>query len=72
MNDTFMAVPVVYRKLPGRVRGFCCLGSDFEPIIVINQDLSREQQRKTYQHEMNHILSGEMDMDDYVEYKESV
>ena len=45
------------------------LGSDYEPIIILNSRLSVEQQRKTYRHEMNHITSGEIDDDGYSEYK---
>ena len=61
-------IPVVLRSLPSGCRGFCCLGSDYEPIIVINQNMTREQQRKTYQHELRHILSGEMTDPSYNEY----
>ena len=57
MNDS---IPVVLKKLPGKVRGFCCLGSDYEPIIVINEDLSPYEQRKVYQHEKRHIERGEI------------
>ena len=64
-------VPVIIRDLPTKVRGFVCLGSDFSPCIVINSRLSVEQQRKTWRHEMNHILSGEMDDDNYDEYGDS-
>lgn len=62
------SVPVVLQDLPGHIRGFCCLGSDYEPCIIINSRLSYEQQRKTYRHEMTHIRNGEMDREDYVEY----
>lgn len=61
-------VPVVYAKLTGKIRGFCCLGSDYEPIIVMNEELSPEQQRKTYRHELEHIRKGEMTDKTYHEY----
>ena len=61
-------VPVVLLDLPPRVRGFVCLGSDYNPCIVINSRLTQEQQLKTYLHEMSHIERGEMDDDDYHEY----
>lgn len=61
-------VPVVLKDMSPHVRGFTCLGSDYNPIIVINSRLSAEQQRKTYKHELEHIRTGQIDDDDYVEY----
>ena len=63
-------VPVVLAKLTGKVRGFCCLGSDYEPIIVINENLSPAQKRKTYLHELRHIQRGEMWDENYHEYRD--
>lgn len=68
MIDYCWPVPVVYANLTGKTRGFCCLGSDYEPIIVMNKDLSPEQQRKTYRHELEHIIKGEMTDETYHEY----
>ena len=65
-------IPVVLKDLPVHIRGFVCLGSDYNPIIVINSRLSAEQQRKTYKHEVEHILSGEMGDPDYHEYGDAV
>lgn len=61
-------VPIVLKDLPVEVHGFICLGSDYEPIIVINSRLSREQQLKTYQHELRHLRKGEMFNENYHEY----
>lgn len=61
-------VPIVLKSLPVDVRGFVCLGSDYEPIIVINSRLSREQQLLTYQHELKHLRRGDMFNEDYNEY----
>ena len=61
-------VPIVLKDLPVDVRGFICLGSDFEPIIVINSRLSREQQLLTYRHELRHLRRGEMFNEEYHEY----
>ena len=61
-------IPVVLKDLPSHVRGFTCLGSDYNPIIIINSRLSAEQQRKTYKHELEHIRTGQIDDDSYVEY----
>lgn len=66
--DEFGEVPVVFANLPTGCRGFCCLGSDFEPIVVINQNLPYEIQQETYRHEMKHIRSGEMFDPSYHEY----
>ena len=61
-------IPIVLKDLPVRVRGFVCLGSDFEPIIVINARMSREQQLRTYRHEIKHLQRGEMYNVNYHEY----
>ena len=61
-------VPVVLMDLPVHVHGFVCLGSDYNPCIVINSRLTFEQQQKTFRHEMEHILSGQIDDDSYTEY----
>lgn len=64
----FDSVPVILKDLPTSIRGFVCLGSDYDPVIIINSRLTVEQQRETYRHELDHILSGQFDDDDYVEY----
>lgn len=61
-------VPIILKDLPADIRGFVCLGSDYEPIIVINTRLSREQQMKTYRHELLHLMLGEMFDETYHEY----
>ena len=61
-------VPVVLKDLPVNIHGFICLGSDYEPIIIINSRLTAEQQKKTYRHEVDHLLSGQFDDDGYIEY----
>ena len=61
-------IPVFFKDLPPHIRGFCCLGIDYEPCIIINSRMTAEQQRKTYRHELRHILRGDMFNDDYVEY----
>ena len=62
-------VPVILKDLPVKVHGFVCLGSDYEPIIVINARLSRVQQLRTYRHEIKHIQRGEMFNVNYHEYE---
>ena len=62
-------VPVILKNLPVKIHGFVCLGSDYEPIIVINARLSRIQQLRTYRHEIKHIQRGEMFNMNYHEYE---
>lgn len=64
-------IPVILKDLPTTIRGFCCLGSDYEPIIIINARMSYEQQLKTYEHELEHIRSGQIYDPDYQEYPEA-
>lgn len=61
-------VPIILKDLPGRIHSFVCLGSDYEPIIVLNSRRTKEQQRASYKHEMKHIERGEMFDDNYNEY----
>ena len=61
-------VPIILKDLPVHVHGFVCLGSDYEPIIVINARLSRVQQLRTYRHEIKHIKRGDMYNINYHEY----
>ena len=61
-------VPVILKDLPTTVRGFTTFGSDYEPIIILNARMTAEEQRDTYKHEMNHIVSNHLYDDTYVEY----
>lgn len=61
-------IPVVLLNLPTRIRGFCCLGSDYQPCIVLNARLPQEQRLRTYRHELEHIRKGEMYDAEYNEY----
>ena len=65
MNDN---IPVVLIDLPTHIRGFVTLGSDYNPVIVLNSRLSVEQQKRTFRHELDHIENGDQFDDDYVEY----
>lgn len=61
-------IPVVIEDLPTTIHGFCCLGEDYEPCIILNSRLSIEQQKEAYLHELHHISSGELDDMGYREY----
>ena len=56
-------------NMPTSIRGFCVLGDDGEPVIILNSRLTREQNKKTYLHECDHIDSGEFWDTTYNEYK---
>ena len=62
-------IPVILKDLPVKIHGFVCLGSDYEPIIVINARLSRTQQLRAYRHELRHIKRGDMYNVNYHEYQ---
>jgi hypothetical protein len=59
---------VILQDLPTSVRGFVFQGSDGDPVIVLNARLTREQNRRTYDHEKKHIERGEMYEPNYNEY----
>ena len=62
-------IPIILTDLPVKIHGFVCLGSDYEPIIVINARLSRAQQLRTYRHEIRHIKRGDLYDVNYHEYQ---
>ena len=59
---------VILQDLPTTVRGFCYHDDDGEPVIVVNARLTREANRKTYDHEQKHIERGELYEPTYIEY----
>lgn len=65
-------IPVILQDLPTTVRGFIMLGEDFQPCIIINSRLSREQQKRTYRHELRHLRSDEMFNESYHEYGDTL
>ena len=65
-------IPVLLKDLPTSVRGFICLGEDYEPIIIINSRLSAEEQQKVYVHEVIHYLLGDMDNESFHEYGDAI
>ena len=60
---------VILQDLPTSVRGFCFLGEDGEPVIVVNSRLTREQNQKTFSHEHDHIDRNELNEPTYHEYE---
>lgn len=58
----------ILTDLPTSVRGFVFEGEDGDPVIVVNARLTREANRKTYDHEKAHVDRGEMENQDYTEY----
>lgn len=61
---------VVLADLPTSIRGFVFLGDDGEPVIVVNSRLTREQNRRTFRHEKDHIRKGQLTDTAYREYEE--
>lgn len=59
---------VILQDLPTSVRGFVFQDDAGDPVIVLNSRLSREQNRRTYEHERGHIDRGEMYEPTYNEY----
>jgi hypothetical protein len=60
--------PAILDNLPTSVRGFCFHDNDGEAFIVLNARHTREQNRRTYDHEKRHIDRGEMYEPTYNEY----
>ena len=60
---------VILADLPTSVRGFVFLDDNGDPRIVVNARLTREQNRRTWDHEKKHIARGDMNEPNYIEYK---
>ena len=60
--------PAILDNLPTTVRGFCFHDDDGEAFVVVNARLTREQNRRTYDHEKKHIDRGDMYEPTYNEY----
>lgn len=73
MTDLFAIeqIPVILLNLPTHIRGFCCLGSDFQPCIILNARLPQEQRVRAYLHELEHIRKGELYDTGFTEYAET-
>ena len=61
---------VILQDLPTSVRGFVFVDNSGDPVIVVNSRLTREQNRKTWSHEQQHIARGDLYETGYNEYKE--
>jgi hypothetical protein len=61
---------VILQDLPTEVRGFVYQDETGEPVIVVNSRLTREQNLKTYDHEIRHIENDELTDPTYNEYEE--
>ena len=59
---------VILQDLPTSVRGFCYHDNDGEEYVVLNSRLTREQNRRTYDHERGHLDRGEMYEPNFIEY----
>ena len=49
--------------LPPRIKGFVTMCGG-EPVIVLNARLTREQNLKTYLHELRHLRNGDFEKAD--------
>ena len=59
---------VILQDLPTSVRGFVFLDDTGEPVVVLNARLSREQNRRTLDHERKHIAAGDLGNLNFHEY----
>ena len=66
MNEN--EVRTILLDLPTSVHGFVFHEDDGQTVVALNARLPQEIQRKAYDHELNHISSGEMDDPTYEEY----
>ena len=58
----------ILMDLPTSVRGLVFHDDAGDPVIVLNARLTREQNRKTYDHEKKHVKNNELTDPNYIEY----
>lgn len=58
---------VVLQDLPTTVRGFCIESPDGFYTIVLNARLNREQNVKSYEHELEHIRRDDFHADEDID-----
>ena len=63
-----MEYRVTLANLPVSIRGYVFIEEDGVPRIVLNSNLTWEQNRKTMKHELRHIEKGELTDRNYHEY----
>lgn len=51
----------IFCDLPLSIKGYTIATADGYFTIVLNQNLSREQNLESYAHEVDHILNGDFD-----------
>lgn len=59
MNITLDNIKTIYCNLPNTIKGFTVATPDDWFTIVLNENLSYEQNMLSYQHELEHILRGD-------------
>lgn len=62
---------VIYVNLPCSVRGFVVNNCGFYT-IVLNSRLSMEENRKTYKHELEHIINDDFNKFDAIDIIEKI
>ena len=68
MNDEYGECTVIIRNLPVTVRGFCIHDDDGRIVIFLNARLTREMNLESIAHEIDHVMRGDLDNPDYIEY----
>lgn len=68
MTDEYGEYTVIYENLPVSIRGFCFHDDDGRITVVLNARLTRELNRASIAHEIDHILRDDLDNPDYIEY----
>ena len=69
MKKDEQEIRTILLDLPVSVHGFCFHDDNGEAFVVLNARLTREQNRKTWEHERKHIADGDMYESTYIEYK---
>lgn len=56
------SINVLYADMPPRIKAYTVKCSDLSYTIVLNSKLSKEQNERSYWHELSHIQNGDYDL----------
>ncbi len=68
MIDEYGEYTVIYENMPVSIRGFCFHDDDGRISVVLNARLTRELNRESIAHEIDHILRDDLGNPDFIEY----
>lgn len=61
-------ITIIRQDISSHVHGMVTLGSDYQPLIILNTRMPWEEQIKSLMHELEHIRRDDLFNEDFHEY----